>query len=457
MPRSEREVPPPPTHHFHTQAMSRTTAAAKKRVGVVGGGAAGLATCRCLLESGHTPVVFEACRVGVGGIWLGREAWRPVIYDGLVTNLPHQVMQFHDLPFNKEETPRSYLRARDVGRYLQEYADRHRLNEHVILGARVDSVVRNEDDAEWVVRYTKDGHACRAVFDSVVVANGHYAVPHTPFIKGVQEWSRRGAGNGAAPTTITHAAEYRLPHQYAGRVVLVVGSRSSGTDIAREVSEVADLVYVFDPTCDRVEQRGNRVRLPGKNEGITEEGFPVLSTGVVLKDKPITDIIFATGYKYDFPFLDLPSLGLSLTKDGKFLGGLQLQIIPRKYPDSLFFLGLPMAVAPFPLFEPQARLVTAILSGTADVSGLDQEVAHTHTLAGDQWGYVKDLLRRAGIEGLPEALRRIDLVTELYNDRVSRQSKYPGDPDEYRHVDYTVDWATGRWTGAPSHASASKL
>lgn len=70
-------------------------------------------------------------------------------------------------------------------------------------------------------------------FDAVCVCNGHYADPFTPRVEGADGF--RG--------TCIHAREYDNPdiEAFVGKRVLCVGSRSSGTDIARELSSTGEV------------------------------------------------------------------------------------------------------------------------------------------------------------------------------------------------------------------------
>ncbi|CAN0158145.1 unnamed protein product, partial [Hapterophycus canaliculatus] len=70
------------------------------------------------------------------------------------------------------------------------------------------------------------------VFDAVCVCSGHYDEPSIPPAEGLSEF--RG--------TSMHSKEYDRPgvEAFVGKRVLCVGSRSSGADIAREVSSVGE-------------------------------------------------------------------------------------------------------------------------------------------------------------------------------------------------------------------------
>lgn len=70
------------------------------------------------------------------------------------------------------------------------------------------------------------------VFDAVCVCSGHYDAPSIPPAEGLGQF--RG--------TSMHSKEYDRPdvEAFVGKRVLCVGSRSSGADIAREVSSVGE-------------------------------------------------------------------------------------------------------------------------------------------------------------------------------------------------------------------------
>ena len=71
-------------------------------------------------------------------------------------------------------------------------------------------------------------------FDAVCICNGHFDKPFVPRVEGFDGFQG----------TSMHAYAYDTPdvEAFAGRRVLCVGSRSSGADIAREVSSVGEHV-----------------------------------------------------------------------------------------------------------------------------------------------------------------------------------------------------------------------
>ena len=84
--------------------------------------------------------------------------------------------------------------------------------------------------------------------------------------------------------------------------------------------------------------------------------------------KQVDAIIFATGYNYDYPFLDPKSFGVSsFTENGRNVLGLHADLYLRKHP-TCCFVGLAKNVAPLPVAEMQARYLTQFFLGNTSLS-----------------------------------------------------------------------------------------
>ena len=112
----------------------------------------------------------------------------------------------------------------------------------------------------------------------------------------------------------------------------MVGGRSSGVDIARELRGVASWVYVLEKKCTapvrHAEERvthvplgtrlssDGRLRLPGgeRAEGVGGGAVEGMEEGTV-DGPPVEVVVLATGYCYAFPFLDEAAVGM------RFRGG----------------------------------------------------------------------------------------------------------------------------------------
>ena len=71
-----------------------------------------------------------------------------------------------------------------------------------------------------------------AIYDALVVCNGHYSAPRCPDVN----------GSATFPGLVMHSHNYRDNASFRGQVVVLVGASASGEDICREIAEVADKV-----------------------------------------------------------------------------------------------------------------------------------------------------------------------------------------------------------------------
>lgn len=428
------------------------------RVAIVGGGAAGVVTCRFLLEAGHHPKLLEA-GPHLGGIW-APEPTNKVVYRGLVTNIPTVVMQSFDLAF-PDRLP-SYVKAHELGAYIVKYADHFGLRPFVQLGTRVTSVkpckVENQEargDIAWDVACVTGSTKQMEQFDAVVVATGHYDEPYLPEVPGQGDWLAASPAPGAR--TLIHSREYDDAARFAARTVLVVGGRSSAVDIARELRDTANWIYVLEKGCEQVRSIGRCTHMPLGAE-IGPDGLVRLG-GEIAPGPPVDDVVLATGFLYHFPFLDSEQLGLDFGAERRYIAPLYQHIVHARRP-SLCFIGIPLAVpCPVPLFEAQARFVAAHLRcsmatvSEREVWVLDRRRAvgdrpqDLHFLSNGAWDYMRELTRMAGVEGQDyEAYdRRLTVVQQVYQDRVTKRPQLPWDDDWFRRCEYAVDWDAGTW------------
>lgn len=164
-------------------------------------------------------------------------------------------MAFAELPLERAKFPRSFLSQREVLDYLRAFVDERGLMPCLRLGTWVDAITPTEVEADaedaaqslwacrpgrrraWRVRSWEVGRGPEAareeLVDAVVVANGHYTMPHIPQLPGLEEFEAQ------CPGSVTHSRTYRDPDPFRGSRVLVVGAGASGVDISIELSTVA--------------------------------------------------------------------------------------------------------------------------------------------------------------------------------------------------------------------------
>jgi thioredoxin reductase len=463
------------------QVLLSALAATRPRVCVVGAGAGGLVAARVLREEAEV-VVYEK-EAAVGGVW---RAGAPVLYAGLVTNLPKQIMAFRDTPFPPAApgTP-SFISAAAVGEYLESYARKHDLAGLIRLNCPVESVrrvVRGPADGRCVWQVRAGGSDVAEEFDAVVVCNGHYNLPAYAELP----------GSATFPNRIMHSYEYDVPEPLVAQTVLCIGARSSGTDVAREISEAGGVrTLTADRACRATEASPTNARLlrtPPVAELLPDGGVRFEDGHV---EPQVDVVIHCVGYEYDFPFLrdatvpvDTPEAAEegggagSGVRDAPDLHGgdgdvpresrLPLSVGGRRVAplfEHLFhvgdpllaFLGIPHSIVPFPLMEVQATLVARVLQGRASLPDAAARrawlCAHeaklsrlrdSHHLGNAQWDYCRRLLRMAGVAD-PDWKTAISVNEAVYNHVGPQRPQFPGGADSYRALEFEVDHTAGRW------------
>lgn len=359
-----------------------------RSIAIIGAGPAGLASAKYLIQQRafQRVVIFEQ-QAEVGGVWnyskqpsrttrvpqtnplnppdppveaCGGDGSAPIfptpMYHDLNTNIPHTLMNFSDLAFPKgsiifppREAVQSYLIA-----YARSVRDLIRFCTQVI-----DVRLRQSGTRDlWEIQYqdTKTGSSGSEAFDAVVVANGHYALPYVPGIKGISDFHER------YPDIISHSKTYRDPGPYRGKRTIVVGNAASGLDIARQINAVCQqplLISAQTPTPPaQLEHTG------GKEAPEIEEFLPIEPPSVRLKDGRITEVdkvLFCTGYLFSFPFIKNDMLEPPIVQTGRRVQGLYRHLFHIQHP-TIVFPGLLIKAVPFPICEGQAAVFSRVWS-----------------------------------------------------------------------------------------------
>jgi hypothetical protein len=395
------------------------------RVAIIGSGAAGLSAARVFSRQGISPVVLEKEQT-VGGVWKydpDSTKTRPM-YRGLRTNLPKEVMAFREKPW-PTHVKESYVPHSDVQAYLQEYRQDYQLEQYITYGATVKQLTVLNDQTsqlspaseswpciqlEW--ERDDDDKKESQVFDAVLVCNGHYAQTSVPDLPGLDSFGGE----------TMHSVAYDDPSVFQDKVVLCIGGRASGSDLAREISEYAQHIYVSDTTCPPGDDPAtqNKVTWVPKTLGILD-GDQIQFQDCSVTPK-VDTIIFCSGYDYSFPFVNEQSnLEFSAKEGDRRIMPLYQQLWHAQYPN-LAFVGLPHSVVPFPFFELQAEATYGQwnqkppttedqvimppsheerrkLAQEDAVSGGSKggRIQDTHFLGSGQWDLCRDMAKLAGL------------------------------------------------------------
>ncbi|KAI8086753.1 putative FAD dependent oxidoreductase [Halteromyces radiatus] len=418
-----------------------------KRVAVIGAGPAGLPTAKLLKEEGLDVVIYERSPAA-GGTWIYNP--EPPLGPTFPSTIPSQSVQPSlppsntSLPFEKIEdynqqahdsllrhappTPcyqslrnnvaTPLIKYKDLDwpnempwftthdkilDYLQAYSKKFDLDALTEFDTSLEKLTELPDQCGWKVLTKKSvlttvhGHKRQVVktswkeevFDSVVLATGHYHAPFVPDIPGLVEWKKR------YPEAIIHSKQYRTPKEYEGKTILLIGDGTSALDISRDVGDVAKIIYQsvresnhgFDekyrafreevktwlpPNVKRVPSINNIIFNHHANDCIFE-----FLDGTTVTDVDV--IIVCTGYLFNYHFLQelhddpyansknnkRPTEDRVLVKqDGSQLFNLHKDIFYIPNP-TLSFIGVPFHIATFSFFEFQAYAVARVYSQSA--------------------------------------------------------------------------------------------
>jgi putative flavoprotein involved in K+ transport len=296
---------------------------------VVGGGQAGLSVGYHLRRLGVSHVILDA-NEQIGDAW--RKRW-----DSLRLFTPARFNGLDGMPF--PGPAHSFSTKDEMADYLKAYAARFGLPVHT--GVRVTRLFRTG------TRFLLDAGDRRFEADNVVVAMGSYQLPAIPPF-----------ADGLAPGIVQlHSSAYRNVNQLNDGRVLVVGVGNSGAEIALDVAahhptwlagresgrvpfrpESLLARHVFLPLMFRVIGHwvltvdtpvGRRMRpklinhaapvVRVKPADLAAAGVERVSRMIgtrnglpVLEDKgptPVENVIWCTGYRPDFSWIDLPIFG----------------------------------------------------------------------------------------------------------------------------------------------------
>lgn len=373
---------------------------------IIGAGVSGLTACKACSDFDLPVSCFEASDE-VGGNWyFANPNGLSSAYRSLHIDISKPSISFRDFPM-PDRYP-DYPHHSHIFEWLCDYADAFDLRRHIRFG----SVVRHADRGPgggWRVALD-DGE--EHYFDALLVCNGHHWDPRYPDFPGSFEGPQIHSHDYIDPST---------PLDLYGKHVLVVGIGNSAVDIVSELARktVADTVfistrsgayvvpkYIFGRPADQVVKTNPRISLslqrrmagvlPRIFSGRMEDfGLPTpnhnfldahptvssellgrLGSGDAVAKGDVAEllgdrvrfadgsvervdaIIYATGYKVSFPFLD-PAL---VSAPDNMLPLYKRMLKPGI--DDVAFIGLGQPIPTiFPFAEIQSKLAARWLHG----------------------------------------------------------------------------------------------
>lgn len=395
-----------------------------RSIAIIGGGASGAIALDALIQEGafNEIVLFERRGV-VGGVWVldeepdkidvppgvGQDELDPPItipvfdtksvvkskrttqprfehtasYKGLRTNIPEELMTYSDdrqwpTESEDERVEGQYVKGSVVHRYIEKYFTRHYL--HIVFRTTVESVTKDyskqNSQFELTLRTETDevdsegssiDEWTKRSFDAIVVATGHYHIPWIPDVPGIQDVYEQ------FPKLIEHSKTFRSADNFKDETIIVIGSRSSGADIVELGVHSAKRV-IQSKRGSKASRDQNSTNLELKpaitRYEITDEAEVI----VHFEDGTTVDnpdrIIYATGFRYSYPFLKNAYPGITT---GYAIPDLYQHTFYTKDP-LLTFVGVPTDAISFRAFEYQAVLVSRFLARKTSLPPLAEQL-----------------------------------------------------------------------------------
>jgi thioredoxin reductase len=395
-----------------------------KRVCVIGAGSSGIAAAQVLHARG---LPFDCFETGseLGGNWrYGNDNGMSSAYRSLHINTSRDLMQYRTFPM-PDDLP-DYPSHWQIAAYFDAYVDHFGFRDRISFRTEVIKVEPRHEGGFDVTLRVRDERGDISEpevrsYSDVVVANGHHWDPRWP--------EPSYPGSETFPGEQLHAHYYRTPDVLEGKRVLVLGIGNSACDIAVESSRVAAEThlamrrgahiipkYLFGVPTDhltssplargplRLQQLGMAAMLRVAQGRVTDYGLPrpdhaVLHAHPTVSDDLLTrlghgditvrpnvdrfegskvffvdgtaaeidTVVYCTGYKVTFPFLDERFV---TARDNHV--DLYRRVADPDHP-GLYFVGLIQPLgAVMPLAEAQSEWVADLVSGEGTLPSYDE-------------------------------------------------------------------------------------
>ncbi|XP_070602822.1 flavin-containing monooxygenase 3-like [Erythrolamprus reginae] len=443
-----------------------------RRIAIIGAGVSGLGSIKCCLDEGLEPTCFERSE-NIGGLWHFMESpeeGRASIYRSVFTNSSKEMMCYMDFPF-PENFP-NYMHNSKLQEYIELYAKHFDLVKYIQFKTHVINIKKHSDfrvSGQWDIEIQKDGKLESITFDAVMVCSGHHVYPSIPVdsfpgfdkfqgaffhsreYKGPEKFRGKkvlviGLGNSGSDIAV------ELSH-IASQVCI---SSRSGSWI---MSRVWDKGYPWDmliitrfktllkntlPTAisDWLYVRKMNSRFKHENYGLipvngTLRKEPVFNddlpsriicgtvvvkpnvkqfteTSAIFQDGTVMDgldyVIFATGYTFDYPFMDDESIIKSRNNEVTLYKSI---LPPLSEKPTMAVIGLVQSLgSAITTAELQARWATRVFKGlcklpskTTMMDDIDEKMGkklkwfgQTDTLQTDYIVYMDELSSDIGVK-----------------------------------------------------------
>ena len=193
---------------------------------VIGAGPGGIVTTKELLEKGFKDVLCLEQSSELGGVFSKS-------YDHLLLTSSVTFSMFSDFWVGEGKSHHFWTKQEAV-QYWKDYAEHYDVTQHIRFNSKVEAVTIN-DDKTWQVKLSS-GESLNC--QRLILATGNNNVARFP------DWHKQ-----LTSISYLHSKDYKNAENFKGKRVLVVGGGESGSDVAYEISKVAEQCWVSLREC----------------------------------------------------------------------------------------------------------------------------------------------------------------------------------------------------------------
>jgi dimethylaniline monooxygenase (N-oxide forming) len=188
---------------------------------VIGAGPGGITATKELLEKGFKDTICLEQASELGGVFSKS-------YDNLVLTSSVTFSMFSDFWVGEGKSHHFWTKSEAVD-YWTAYATHFKVMDHIRFESKVEKVQQNKDGTWNITLSSNEQLQCQ----HLVMAIGNNNIPKFP------DWK-----NEISQVPFSHSKDYKNAEPFKGKNVLVVGGGESGSDVAYEISQVANKCWV---------------------------------------------------------------------------------------------------------------------------------------------------------------------------------------------------------------------
>ncbi|HEX9827262.1 MAG TPA: NAD(P)-binding domain-containing protein [Flavobacteriaceae bacterium] len=188
---------------------------------VIGAGPGGIVATKELLEKGFKDVLCLEQSSELGGIFSKS-------YDHLLLTSSVTFSMFSDFWVGEGKSHHFWTKEEAV-QYWKDYAGHYGVTQNIRFNSKVETVSIQKDKT-WIVKLTS-GESLHC--ERLILATGNNNIPRFP------EWHKQ-----LTNISYLHSRDYKNADSFKGKRVLIVGGGESGSDVAYEISKVAEQSWI---------------------------------------------------------------------------------------------------------------------------------------------------------------------------------------------------------------------